>query len=216
MTRDIVSEILDCYRKGLFPMSDGREDDNVYLVEPKHRALLPIADFHVSRRLKETLRARHYEITINQDFASVIANCAKSKKARESTWINHPIENLFNMLHAQGHAHSVEYREKGILKGGVYGLAVGQIFCAESMYSDVSNASKIALVHMVARLWKAGFQLWDVQFMNPHLEQFGAFEIPQEKYLVQLGQFKDQPADFTLSHLNIDEEDLLKAYLDNR
>ena len=173
MTRDIVTEILDCYHKGLFPMSDGREDDNVYLVEPKHRALLPISNFHISRRLKEILRSRDYEITVNREFSSVIANCAKPKETRESTWINYPIENLFNMLHAQGYAHSIEYREKGVLKGGVYGLAIGQVFCAESMYSDVSNASKIALVHMAARLWKTGFKLWDIQFINPHLKQFG-------------------------------------------
>lgn len=197
-------------------MADSREDENISLIEPHNRALLPIEKFHISRSLKTCLNKTDYEITCNKSFSDVIASCAEPNEKREGTWINKTIENLFIQFHEQGLAHSVEFRQEGQLKGGVYGLAVGGVFCAESMFSHVPNASKIALTYLVARLWKAGFKLLDVQFSNPHLEQFGVHEIPQDEYLKQLAAHKSEKADFSLSGYLVSERVLLKEFLEKR
>ncbi len=183
MTIITPDDLLLLYRKGLFPMADSRSESGFYIVEPRDRALLPITDLHISHSLKKVLRKNPFDIRINTAFADVIRGCAE---ARPDTWINADIEQLFIILHDQGHAHSVECWKDGQLAGGLYGLAMGSVFCGESMFSVETNASKIALVYLTALLEQAGFTLLDAQFKNPHLEQFGLYEMPQDAYLQKL------------------------------
>ena len=168
-------ELIKAYALGLFPMAESREDKNLMFVEPEYRALIPIKDFHVSKSLSRLVKKKPFTITMNQAFRSVIKNCATIN--RDGTWINLDIEKLFISLNEMKYAHSVECWDKNKLVGGIYGLAIGGIFFAESMFSCVPNGSKVALLNLVARLWKTGFKILDVQFLNDHLIQFGAYEI---------------------------------------
>ncbi len=213
MSDNLLKIIYQSYEKGLFPMAESREDESISLIEPHTRALLPIKDFHISRSLKTRLNKTDYDITHDMAFNQVIHECAKPAQGRDGTWINSTIENLFAEYHKQGLAHSVEFWQDGSLKGGVYGLSVGGVFCAESMFSHIPNASKIALTYLVARLWKAKYKLLDVQFINPHLEQFGVHEIPQKEYLKKLDVYKNENPDFDIT---CNERDLLREYLENR
>jgi leucyl/phenylalanyl-tRNA--protein transferase len=175
--------LLDAYRKGIFPMAESAEDENFAFYHPYQRGILPIADLHMSQSLLKTIRRKKFHVSINRDFESVIDGCAGQKRGREKTWINKPIRNLFVALHREGHAHSVECRDDdGAIVGGLYGLSIGAVFCGESMFSKARDASKVALVHLCAQLCAAQFTILDTQFINPHLLQFGAFEIPQEEY----------------------------------
>ncbi len=213
MTADLSNTIYQAYEKGLFPMAETRDDENISLIEPRMRALLPITNFHISRSLKTRLNKKDYEITHDKAFRQVIRACAKPAEGRDGTWINSTIENVFLNFHEQGKAHSVEFWQKGQLKGGVYGLSVGSVFCAESMFSLSPNASKVALTYLVARLWRANYKLLDVQFINPHLEQFDVYEIPQEKYLEKLESYKEENSNFSFKG---SERNLLKEYLEKR
>jgi leucyl/phenylalanyl-tRNA---protein transferase len=167
--------LIKAYMLGYFPMAESRKDKNFILITPEHRALIPIEKFHVSKSLSRLVKKRPFTITINQAFSSVIKNCATMN--RDGTWINLEIEKLFISLNKMKYAHSVECWDKNKLVGGIYGLAVGGIFFAESMFSSVPNGSKVALLNLVARLWKTGFKILDVQFLNDHLIQFGAYEV---------------------------------------
>lgn len=178
--------LLNIYRQGYFPMADSAHDEEFYVVEPKVRGLLPIRELHISKSLKKALRKQNYTIRFNENFTSVIRGCQEATPERADTWINDKIIDLFIELHNQGHAYSVEYWEDNQLKGGLYGLALGTIFCGESMFSRASNASKIALVHLCKILDQTGFEMLDAQFMNDHLKQFGAYEMPQDEYLKHL------------------------------
>lgn len=183
-------ELLEVYKLGYFPMAKSRYDDAFDIVAPLTRALLPIENFHVPKRLKRTLSKASFDVRFNTAFEQVITSCADAKRSHESdTWINDHIISLFLKLHQMGIAHSVECwtRTDNRLVGGLYGLTIGSTFCGESMFSLESDASKIALVHLVARLKVKGFKLLDSQFRNPHLDQFGLYEIPQDEY-VQLMQ----------------------------
>lgn len=179
-------DLLACYRRGVFPMADSRDDTALFLVDPDRRGILPLTNFHIPRRLKRTVCQDPYTIRFDTAFTRVVEACAEAMPDRPSTWINSSIVNLYGGLHRDGHAHSVECWSDGELVGGLYGVAVGGAFFGESMFSRATDASKIALVHLVAHLIDRGFVLLDAQFHNPHLEQFGLVELPRAKFKVLL------------------------------
>lgn len=174
--------VLNAYAVGFFPMAETRESERIFWVDPEMRGVLPLDVFHVSKSLKRFIKSMPFTITCNTDFDSVIHGCAAPTDKRKDTWLNQPMIDIFIELHRLGHAHSIEVWENDHLVGGLYGVAMGSAFFAESMFSRKPNASKVALVNLIARLKYAQFNLLDVQFVNPHLEQFGAFEIPREDY----------------------------------
>jgi leucyl/phenylalanyl-tRNA--protein transferase len=174
--------LLRAYSIGVFPMSDGRETHEVFWVEPRRRAIIPIDGFRVSRSLRKTLRAGAFEVTADRAFSDVIRLCAE----REETWINNSIEESFMELHRLGRAHSIECWQAGELVGGLYGVSLGGAFFGESMFSRRRDASKVALAWLVARLRVGGYRLLDCQFMTEHLRSLGAVEISQKDYLAVL------------------------------
>ena len=178
--------MLRAYAAGIFPMAESRHTDEVFWVDPKRRGILPIDDVHVPRRLARTLRGDTFTITCNQHFEKVVRTCAESTARRKDTWINPPIEKAVNELHAMGFAHSIEAWRDGALVGGLYGISLGAAFFGESMFSRDRDASKIALIHLVARLRLCGFRLLDTQFVTDHLAQFGVVEVAARDYLVML------------------------------
>ncbi len=184
---DITPELLlKAYAYGVFPMAKSRGDTDVFWVQPKLRGVLPLYDFHVPRSLKKRLRQGTFTVTIDQDFAGVMAGCAEATDIRSDTWINDRIIQLFTELHDAGLAHSVEVWKDGQLAGGLYGLAMGAAFFGESMFSRATDASKVALAHLAAILKKGGFTLLDTQFITDHLKRFGTIEISQQDYLALL------------------------------
>ncbi|UTP41493.1 leucyl/phenylalanyl-tRNA--protein transferase [Phenylobacterium sp. LH3H17] len=191
-----AQELLDCYARGVFPMADAREDERVFLIDPEKRGVLPLAGFHVSRRLARTVRAEPFEIRIDTAFSQVVELCAAATPGRAETWINGVIERLYGELFERGHAHSVECWKDGRLVGGLYGVSLAGAFFGESMFSRATDASKVALVHLVARLIADGFVLLDAQFMTEHLTQFGAEEIPRAEYRRRLGRALAREAKF--------------------
>ncbi len=167
-------------------MADSADDEEFYIVEPKTRGLLPIKDLHISKSLAKTIKKQDFEVKFDEHFEQVITACQENTKDRPDTWINETIKDIFIDLHNMGHAHCVEVWRDEELIGGLYGLKLGSIFCGESMFSRQPNASKIALVYLCDALEKSGFELLDAQFMNDHLIQFGAYEMPQTEYLEHL------------------------------
>jgi leucyl/phenylalanyl-tRNA--protein transferase len=174
--------LLRAYSIGVFPMSDGRDATDLYWVEPRKRAILPLSRFHLSRSLRKTLRSGYFSVTLDSAFAEIVRLCAE----REETWINAEIEASYIRLHEAGRAHSIEVWREGRLAGGLYGVRLGAAFFGESMVSLERDASKVALAWLVARLIVGGFRLLDCQFMTPHLAGFGAIEIDQKDYLALL------------------------------
>ena len=170
--------LLQGYANGIFPMADSRDADDLFWVEPRHRAIIPLDGFHLSRSLRRTVRAGRFSVTLDRDFAAVLTACAE----REETWINGDIERAMIALHATGHAHSVEAWSDGTLIGGLYGVKLGGAFFGESMFSTQDDASKVALAWLVARLKVGGFTLLDCQFMTAHLASLGAVSVPRETY----------------------------------
>lgn len=212
-----LADILDAYASGYFPMADPGERVNFHWYDPELRGQLSIEALHIPRKLEKLARSMPFEITADKDFEGVIRGCAEETEDRPQTWINEGIIALFTALHDAGHAHSVECWKDGALVGGVYGLALGGLFCGESMFSRVSGGSKIALIHLCARLWKGGFTVLDTQFINPHLLQFGAYEISHESYQRALARSLPVRADFTLKKWpNLMEKELLDQYLAQR
>ncbi|HEU4960386.1 MAG TPA: leucyl/phenylalanyl-tRNA--protein transferase [Sphingomonas sp.] len=179
--------VLGAYAVGVFPMADHREAAGVYWVEPKERAILPLDRFVPSRSLRRTIAADRFRVTADAAFEAVIALCAEPTRNRPETWINHPIENAFVTLHRLGYAHSIECWDGDRLAGGLYGLALGRAFFGESMVSRATDASKVALAWLVARLRAGGFTLLDCQFQTDHLASLGAIEISRRDYLAVLG-----------------------------
>ena len=177
-----VETLIDCYRRGLFPMAETRTDETIYLIDPEKRGVIPLDRFHLSRRLARTIRAGRMQVRIDAAFAEVIAECATPKPDRPETWINSQIEALYGELFRRGMAHSVEAWLDGRLVGGLYGVSLGGAFFGESMFSRERDASKVALAHLVARLRAGGYRLLDAQFITEHLTQFGAEEIPRAAY----------------------------------
>jgi leucyl/phenylalanyl-tRNA--protein transferase len=174
--------LLRAYSIGVFPMSDSRDAEDVFWVEPRRRAVIPPDGFRLSRSLRKTLRSGRFEVTHDRDFAQVIRACSE----RDETWINSEIEESFVALHGIGAAHSIEVWQGGALCGGLYGVRMGAAFFGESMFSRSSDASKVALAWLVARLKVGGFTLLDCQFMTDHLRSLGAIEISQQDYLALL------------------------------
>jgi leucyl/phenylalanyl-tRNA--protein transferase len=196
MTRFGARELLDCYASGIFPMADAREDQRIFMIDPQERGVIPLQGFHVPRRLARTVRRDPFEVRIDTAFAEVVALCAESQPDRRETWINQPIERLYGELHAQGHAHSVECWRGPSLVGGLYGVALHGAFFGESMFSRATDASKVALVHLAARLIGGGFVLLDAQFLTDHLSQFGAEAISRREYRKRLAKALKVRADF--------------------
>lgn len=186
--------MLRAYRHGLFPMAETRRGDRLYWLDPEKRGILPLDRFHLPRRLRRTVLSGQFEVHADRDFAGAIAGCAHAAPGREDTWINLEIEDLFIQLHRLGHAHSVECWRDGGMVGGLYGVALGAVFFGESMFSVERDASKVALVHLVARLRLSGFRLLDTQFVTSHLAQFGTEEIPRDDYKVLLAAAVDVAA----------------------
>jgi leucyl/phenylalanyl-tRNA--protein transferase len=174
--------LLRAYAAGIFPMAESAEDSELFWVDPERRGVLPLDAFHLPRRLRRTLRHGGFEVACDQDFAGVIAGCAESTAERPKTWINGEIAKLYEALYRQGYAHSLEARIDGALVGGLYGVTLGAAFFGESMFSRVTDASKVTLAHLVARLRIGGFQLLDTQFVTSHLERFGVTEISRAAY----------------------------------
>lgn len=191
-----TDDLLACYRRGVFPMAESRDDDGFFIVDPEWRCTFPLDGFHVPKRLARTVRQDKFTFSVDRDFAAVIKGCAAPGPDRDDTWINTDILSLYLSLHAQGVAHSVETRLEGELVGGLYGVALGGAFFGESMFSRVTDASKAALVHLVARLKAGRFKLLDAQFITPHLEQFGAQTLPRRIFHSLLGVALEADADF--------------------
>ncbi|MCC7427095.1 MAG: leucyl/phenylalanyl-tRNA--protein transferase [Alphaproteobacteria bacterium] len=188
--------LLRAYAAGLFPMAERRDSERLFWLDPEARGILPLDGFHLSKRLHRTVRAGTYEVRCDSAFAAVMAGCAAPGTGRGETWINPEIERLYDALHAMGHAHSIECWHEGALVGGLYGVSLGAAFFGESMFSRARDASKVALVHLVARLRLAGFSLLDTQFVTGHLSQFGAIEIARAEYRAMLAHALEHPAAF--------------------
>ncbi|MBA4792522.1 MAG: leucyl/phenylalanyl-tRNA--protein transferase [Phenylobacterium sp.] len=193
-------QLLACYTRGVFPMADAREDDRIFLVDPEWRGVIPLDAFHVPRRLARTVRRDPFEVRFDTAFDQVVALCAEAAPGRQDTWINPTIQNLYGELFDIGCAHSVECWRDGVLVGGLYGVSLGAAFFGESMFSRATDASKVALAHLVARLIAGGYRLLDAQFITDHLTQFGAEQISRTEYhrrlshaLGAVAAFGDQP-----------------------
>ena len=175
--------LLRAYATGIFPMSESQDDPNLYWVEPEMRGILPLDQFHVPKSLKKVVRKSKFEIHCDRAFEQVLDFCAKPAAGRDVTWINQSIRDNVIKLHEMGFAHSVECWREDKLVGGLYGISLGAAFFGESMFSKETDASKVALVHLVARMRLGGFKLLDTQFTTVHLSRFGVIEIPSAKYL---------------------------------
>ena len=174
--------LLKAYSCGIFPMAESADDPALYWIEPQARGILPLDGVHVGRRLARTVRQDVFEVRVNSDFDAVIAGCGAAKPGRTSTWINDKIRRLYRELFDDGHCHTVETWRGGHMTGGLYGVSLGGAFFGESMFSTETDASKVALVHLTARLIHGGFTLLDCQFLTDHLMQFGTIEIDQREF----------------------------------
>jgi leucyl/phenylalanyl-tRNA---protein transferase len=179
LTPDIL---LAAYAAGVFPMAESADDPELFWVDPHRRGILPLDAFHVARRLRRLVRQSLFEIRCDSAFEDVIRGCAEASEKRPNTWINDEIVHLYAGLFARGAAHSVECWHDGVLAGGLYGVSLGAVFFGESMFSREREASKVALVHLVARLRLGGYRLLDTQFLTPHLARFGGVEISRARY----------------------------------
>lgn len=208
ITPDIV---LRAYAAGVFPMSEGRHDPHMFWVDPKQRGILPLDRFHLPKRLARTVRRDVYEVSVNTAFGEIIEACSEPAPGRWSTWINDEIIRLFTALHERGFAHSVECWSGSELAGGLYGISLGGAFFGESMFSRRTDASKVALVHLIGRLKRAGFSLLDTQFVTDHLRQFGAREIPRDDYHLLLERAINYSADFSLGGSALSSSEVLQS-----
>jgi leucyl/phenylalanyl-tRNA---protein transferase len=193
ITPDIL---LRAYSIGLFPMAESAEDQSLFWVDPEARGIFPLDHMIVSKKLARTIRSDRFEIRVDHDFAAVIDGCAQSSIGREKTWINERIRTLYGRLFELGHVHTVESWQDGELVGGLYGVALGAAFFGESMFHRRTDASKVALIHLAARLFAGGFRLLDTQFVTPHLESLGALEVSKETYRIMLANAVAHKGDF--------------------
>lgn len=188
--------LLRAYAIGVFPMAEDRDDPDLFWIDPRMRGVIPLAEFHIPKRLRKTLRSNRYRVTFDRDFEGVMDGCAEHTDRRPRTWINDKILTLYTALYRMRHAHSVEVWRDDKLVGGLYGVKLGSAFFGESMFSRERDGSKIALCHLVSRLTFAGFQLLDTQFVTKHLENFGAQEIPRSEYRTLLSDALNTDSDF--------------------
>ncbi len=203
----VTTEILlYAYSDGIFPMSDSRDDPELFWVKPRNRGIIPLSGFHMSGSLRRRLRRLDYRIELNGDFEGVMEACAD----REETWINDTIFNLYSDLNCLGFAHSVEVWRGNRLEGGVYGVSLGQAFFGESMFSRISDGSKIALAYLVDHLRRTGFRLLDVQFITPHLASLGAIEISCAAYMELLGDALQENARFLSLPVETDPQEVIQ------
>src|SRR5271157_5732685 len=192
---DITPEVLlKAYSCGIFPMAESADDPALYWIEPERRGIIPLDRFHVPTRLARTVRSNRFTVAVDRDFDAVIDGCAEPAPGRTRTWINKRIRNLYRKLYERGDCHTVEVYEGGELVGGLYGVSLGRAFFGESMFHTVRDASKVALVHLVARLKAGGFELLDTQYVTEHLRSFGAVEISRRRYTTLLDKALLGPA----------------------
>lgn len=203
--------LLRAYACGIFPMSESADDPGLFWVEPEMRGVIPLDGFCVSTRLARTVRSDKFSVTVDRAFKRVMSECAAPKPDREDTWINKRIRDLYGELHEMGHAHSVEVWQGDDLVGGLYGVSLGRAFFGESMFHHARDASKVALVHLVARLIAGGYGLLDTQYVTEHLLSFGAVEVPRDRYRVLLDAALDDVADFEALPVTTSGEDALKV-----
>jgi leucyl/phenylalanyl-tRNA---protein transferase len=200
---EITPEVLlKAYACGIFPMAESAEDPALYWIEPEMRGIIPLEGFHVPARLARTVRTTPFAVWVDRDFDAVIEGCAESKGERNRTWINARIRRIYRSLYEHGHCHSVEVYDGDRLVGGLYGVALGRAFFGESMFHHARDASKIALVHLIARLRAGGYRLLDTQFVTDHLKTFGAVEVPKRRYHRMLEEAIASDADFGALPLN--------------
>ena len=199
--------LLLAYRSGIFPMSDSRDDPEIFWVEPTLRAILPLDEFHCSRSLRKVIGRDRFRVTCNQAFETVVAECAAPRPGHPESWISERIAASYRLLHRIGHAHSIECWDGDELVGGLYGVAFDRVFCGESMFSRRDNASKVALAWLVAIMRRAGCVLLDCQFLTDHLSSLGAVELPQAEYLKLLLDARGTPrVSLPLSYSELLEE----------
>ncbi|MAF47175.1 MAG: leucyl/phenylalanyl-tRNA--protein transferase [Rhodospirillales bacterium] len=210
LTPDIL---LRAYMAGIFPMAESRDRPELFWVDPEVRGIIPLDQLHISRSLRKTVRRRAFEIHCDRDFDGVIRGCAGANGERDDTWINSEIMQLYGKLFQMGFVHTVECWKDGELAGGLYGVAIKGAFFGESMFSNVRDASKVALVHLAARLCHGGYKLLDTQFITEHLEQFGAYEVPRDEYHSMLDNALVQEARFHCSLPPEVEASVLEKFL---
>lgn len=191
--------LLQAYAAGIFPMAESAAEREIFWVDPVRRGILPLDRFHVPNRLRRTVRSRRFTVRCNSSFEAVMRGCAEATSERPQTWINDEIIALYTALFRRGAAHCVECWADGALVGGLYGVQLGAAFFGESMFSRATDASKVALVHLVARLRSGGFTLLDTQFVTDHLQRFGAIEIPRREYHALLAAALRREAHFALT-----------------
>jgi leucyl/phenylalanyl-tRNA---protein transferase len=190
--------LLKAYACGIFPMAEDADDPALFWIDPPERGIIPLDGFHVPSRLVRTVRTTSLNVVCDRDFAAVIDGCAEPGPKRSRTWINAPIRQLYQGLFDLGHCHTVEIYDGDTLVGGLYGVSLGRAFFGESMFHRARDASKIALVHLVARLRLGGFELLDTQFLTEHLAIFGATQVPQDRYGRMLASAIKQPANMSV------------------
>ncbi|HRX36518.1 MAG TPA: leucyl/phenylalanyl-tRNA--protein transferase [Aestuariivirga sp.] len=205
--------LLRAYSAGIFPMAESAEDNALYWVEPEERGVIPLDGLRISQSLRKRVRRQSFDVRIDSDFDSVIRACAERTRDRPSTWINNRILSLYSQLHRMGCCHSVECWNGDTLVGGLYGVRIGAVFFGESMFSRATDASKVALVHLVARLNAGGFKLLDAQFVNPHLERMGAVSLPKTEYHKVMEPLLGIDGDFFAFGSDRDPEAVLKLAL---
>ena len=194
---EITPEVLlRAYACGIFPMAESADDPSLFWVEPEIRGVIPLDGFRIASRLARTVRTEVFTVTVDRAFKAVIDGCAAPQAGRNDTWINKRIRDLYIALHGLGHAHSVEVWNGDELVGGLYGVNLGRAFFGESMFHRARDASKVALVHLVARLISGGFELLDTQYVTEHLRSFGAVEVPRRRYTALLDKALKNEADF--------------------
>jgi leucyl/phenylalanyl-tRNA---protein transferase len=194
---EITPEVmLKAYACGIFPMAENADDPALYWIEPEKRGIIPLRGFHVPTRLARTIRAERFTVLADRDFEAVIEGCAAPAPGRPHTWINDRIRRLYRGLYDIGHCHTVEVYDGDALVGGLYGVSLGRTFFGESMFYRARDASKVAMVHLVARLRAGGFRLLDTQFVTDHLKTFGAVEVPRKQYHKMLAEALTGEADF--------------------
>ncbi|GMV63979.1 MAG: leucyl/phenylalanyl-tRNA--protein transferase [Parvibaculum sp.] len=203
--------LLRAYAYGVFPMAESRDDPQLYWIDPEARGILPLDKFHVPKRLRRTIRQQPFEVRVDTAFRETMLGCAEAAPNRDGTWINDRIVGLYCDLHSAGRAHSVECWQGSLLMGGLYGVSLGAAFFGESMFSRATDASKVALVYLVARLIRGGYRLLDTQFVTSHLTQFGAIEISRDQYRARLFQATAEEADFYSLPLDASPEEILQS-----
>ena len=205
-TRLTPELLLNGYAQGVFPMAESRDDPEIFWVDPRLRGVLPLDSLRISRSLARRMRRGGFEVRVNSDFEGVLEGCAD----RPETWINAEIFDLYLELHRMGFAHSVEIRHEGQLTGGIYGVSLGGAFFGESMFSRVTDASKLAMVWLVDRLRLGGFTLFDAQFLTPHLASIGFVELPRADYRAQLAEALQQGGNFMTAGAPAPAQDVLQ------